>query len=402
MQKFISVSFTLLLTTSVFATGDCQNNWIKVLVAQTPPPLGKSTNYIQAIKKLAPQLEQLHLRVSAGANTANVEQFVELITKLRVAYPNVLIGYHPDTSKGSAGAWGCSGQDWQCTFGKSLKFMNLVNQNIAHQGFDIYSLEQEGYIEDFSASGIALMKSCLLPGLAKEGVKCPQSIPYAVPGKLKVPGVKFGVVGSSYFGPEYYAPSMLDYNYPEMYNLYHNLSQSEIESLCLSSTNCKTPGGKPFFSAATTSGIQFNKPVIVADADLKGTFSGKQVIPTIVGSQGPQGKTAYSSADPVTSAEYFAFLSGMKQLNPAPYNVTTSKVYPALSGESSYPEFLGGSGWTSEKLCAFNQNLIANYKTLKALKLLNADNNDIDFDNFGLSIWNFYSMLLIVCPECGL
>lgn len=397
----ITVLSTLIPALSL-ATENCQNSWLKVLVAQTTPPPNNADGYIRAIHTLAPNLEQLHLRILAGSDAANLEQFEELIVKLRSTYPNLLIGFHPDTSKGSESHWGCATGDWQCTFGKSLAFMNLVNSNLANRGFDIYSLEQEGYVEDFSPEGIALMKSCLIPSQAKAGVKCPENIPYAIPGKLAIKGVKFGLVATSYLGAEYYGPSMLDYNYPETYNIYYNLGELDITGLCLSSSTCNSPDKKPYFDPSTTTGININKPIVAVDADLRNSFKNKQVIPIKVGQEGPTGFTVYSPANPVTAAQYFSFISGKKFLNPTPYGIASATVYPALSGEASYPTFLGGSGWTNNKLCQFNQSVIENYKTLKNKGLLLPDNNKIDFDSMGFAIWNFYQILKNTCPACGL
>ena len=134
-------------------------------------------SYVKAIKYLAPQLEQIHLRIGFKNGSAQPEPLVAdcvtLINLLRKAYTgsDILIGFHPDTSYSSIADWSCVvptvytqasyNNMWQCVTKASVDFMNQVNvsKKLKGKGFEIYSIEQSYVQVAVPAKGVNLPTS---------------------------------------------------------------------------------------------------------------------------------------------------------------------------------------------------------------------------------------------------
>ena len=99
--------------------------------------------------------------------------------------------------------------------------------------------------------------------------------------------------------------------------------------------------------------------------------------------------TYQGSADPTLAAAYDAYL--MTQLPPISETVDTngSTVYITFSGE---PQFLGATGWTAEKINAFNQQLNANFSVLNQL-IPGIVPSGVNTRAIKYAIWNFTSIL---------
>jgi hypothetical protein len=99
--------------------------------------------------------------------------------------------------------------------------------------------------------------------------------------------------------------------------------------------------------------------------------------------------TYQSLADPVLAAAYDAYL--MTQLPPISETVVTNgaTVYITFSGE---PEFLGSTGWTLDKINAFNQQLNTNFSVLNTL-IPGIVPSTANTDNIKYAIWNFSKIL---------
>ena len=372
------------------AWGDCPlfqtSNWIKVLIAQEEPPADQQT-YVNKIKKLAPALDQIHLRFTAGAT--NYQAYANLITLLRTAYGSTLkIGFHPDNSTTSCNLWGCtnggcaptSSVTWQCVLDKSIAAMNAINliadPNKSGRGFNIFSLEQSS-VEDVTTAptdSLAAIKSCM------------QGNENAIPGvRAASPPVTLGNVGPSYGGQEIYGTTHFDFGYPQMYNLGKNLS-SAFSTLVTAS-----PPYFPAYSATSCiAGAAF--PYKVVDVDSNAAYSSPK-IPCFGPNNAPNVYTyndpPNSGPNPILTAAYVAFL--MTQYPPVSNTVALngSEVFMMFSGE---PEFLGYTGWTLDKIEQFNQQLNTNFTYLKTVPgLIPIGATDPLTMQYG--IWNFASIL---------
>ncbi len=397
------------LAALLLAWGPCPleqpSGWISVLIAQEVPPTAPADLqiYVAKILKLAPALEQIHLRFAAGAT--NYQTYADLITLLRAAYGSTLaIGFHPDNSNSSCSPWGCSqGADncppdpsgcgptdnatWQCILNKSIIAMNTINAiadpTMSGRGFTIFSLEQSS-MENVSTG----TPSCPTDWLS--AIKATLSATTgAISGvTLASPAVKFGNVGPSYGGPEIYGTTKLDFGYTQMYNLGKHLT-AQFSSLVTSA--------KPYFpaySAASCLPPTGAFPCMVVDVDSNCAYQ-----PPKIPCFGPKNcPNVYMYTDPVSgsgpsptlASAYVAFL--MTQYPPISNTVplSGSTVYMMFSGE---PEFLGSSGWTLDKINAFNQQLNPNFTALKqrAPGLFPAGGTDPATLKYG--IWNYASIL---------
>ena len=97
---------------------------------------------------LAPDLQQLHLRIEPSNNQSTVASTVALVEAIRAAgYKNNLV-FHPNNYKDEAD-WGCATGDWKCVLKNSLAFMDAVNAQVKannQEGFSSFSIEQS-YLE---------------------------------------------------------------------------------------------------------------------------------------------------------------------------------------------------------------------------------------------------------------
>jgi hypothetical protein len=369
---------------------DNSNTWIKVLVADDEAPPDQTT-YVNKINRLAPNLEQIHLRVAAGANGCSssslsaCQVYVNLINALREAYQprSILIGYHPDDSKSSYENWGCDKNDpnaWQCVLNASILVMNAIN-SIAdpHQtgtGFNIFSLEQS-YAIGQDAPTLRIVKSCLNPAQAGEGIQCPDGVAIALP------VVSFGWVLPSYGGcvpsPEpcdnQYGPDALDYGYPQYYNQGEKINDYtaliETGFLPKYSTGCmSTPLPSPLYVVDEDNGAKPYNPEIPCTTTGQ-TTSNVFTYPDPTSGQPPNISLATA---------YLSYI--LTQLPPIADLPDTngSPVYLMFSGEgvAQAPSlFLGAPGWTIESIMNFIKGLMPilmcfiNNILLKMIRCLN-------------------------------
>ena len=362
---------------------DPSTGWVKVLVAENPPPsrAGFET-YVAKIAKLAPSLEQIHLRWAAGADSAVPADYAELIGMLRQQFgSNLLVGFHPDNSKTSCSPWGCnqgvcdstSLETWQCVLDASIQIMNQVNGLADGRGFDIFSIEQS-YVEDVDRF-LSEINRCL-GGDA-------DALPAVTPAD---PPVKFASVTGSYGGPATYGPDGYHFTYPQNYNLGKNLPP-DATSLYLDQD--------PYFPVASAQDClpRGATGIKVVDADLNGDYHPPK-IPCFGGSsvQNVYTTTATGApgASPGLAAAYVAFL--MTQYPPISNQVDLngSQVFMCFSGE---PEFLGGAAWTLDLINEFHADLQADFTRLShqvptLFPAGGADPASIEF-----AIWNFDAIL---------
>ena len=366
--------------------------WISVLVAQEVPPTAAADQqiYVQKIQKLAPGLQQIHLRFAAGAT--NYQMYADLIALLRTAYGSTLkIGFHPDNSNSSCTFWGCTAGEcaptspatWQCVLDNSIAAMNAINQIADPQGsgrgFNIFSIEQSS-VEDVSTSpvnSLAAIKGCMTGNA--------QSIPGV---RAASPPVTLGNVGPSYGGPEQYGAAGFDFGFPQYYNLGKRIT-ADYSALVSGSSSYF-----PAYSAADCILPSQTYPYMVVDVDSNGAYAAPK-IPCFGATTTPN---VYTYADPTTGpgpspslvAAYVAFL--MTQYPPISNTVplSGSTVFITFSGE---PEFLGSPGWSIDKINQFHSQLVSNFAYLQANApgLFPAGGTAPQTLQYGL--WNYDSVL---------
>ena len=379
-----SISDVINLTTTPVKT---QNNWISVLVAQDEPPTDLAT-YLNQIIALAPGMTQVHFRVPPGAT--NYSFYANAINLFRTAYPaRLLIGFHPDNSSGSYSGWGCgtpADNHWQCVLNESIKTMNAMNALVdpqqTGQGFNIFSLEQS-YVEiaNATAQQFADVKNCLNPSVGTAGT-CPICTTCSPQQAYASPVVTFGNVSQS-FGAGIYGPTMLDFAYPQFYNLGKHLTP--YESLF-------TNGYFPTYSTACISNLT---NLTVVDIDSNSAYAPE--IPCLAAGQ--TAPNIYTYPDPTTQtanpslvAAYMAYL--MTQLPPIAVTIPLdgSTAYITFSGE---PEIFGSPGWAPTLLSQFYTDLNNNFSLLKGMNLSPPlfPSGGTDPSTLQYAIWNFSSML---------
>ncbi|MDF1683211.1 MAG: hypothetical protein P1U36_00995 [Legionellaceae bacterium] len=361
-----------------------QNSWISVLVAQNAPPDDLQT-YVNNIKHLAPSLEQIHLRFDAGAS--NYQMFVDLIAMLRTAYSDsLLIGFHPDNSNGSYSNWGCTSPDWACVLNKSIIAMNQINAQADPSqkglGFNIFSIEQS-YVEPQTPEGYATVKACLNPKTADPSATCPAGVTIA-----SQPYVSYGNVLPSYGAAEQYGPTMLDYGYPQYYNLGKHLP-STYSALVTAST--------PYFPAYSAANCLATPtlayPYNIVDVDTPGAYPQPKIpcfsnTPNVYTYTNPP---TVNGPSPTLASAYLAYLmTQLEPILPVTPAVVGATVFITLSGE---PDFLGAPGWSLDKLSEFNQNLNNNFSRLKTEFPSLFPEGGEEPSNIKYAIWNFEDML---------
>jgi hypothetical protein len=333
-----------------------QNSWINVLVAQNAPPTDLQT-YVNNIKNLAPSLDQIHLRFDAGAT--DYQNFTDLIAMLRTAYSdNLLIGFHPDNSNGSYASWGCTSPDWECVLNKSITAMNTINAqadpNQKGLGFNIFSIEQS-YVEPQTPDGYATVKACLNPTTASPSAICPAGV-----SKARLPYVHYGNVLPSYGASDQYGPTMLDYGYPQYYNLGKRI---------ISTDSALITAANPYFPAYSAANCLASPapayPYNVVDVDTPGAYA-QPKIPCFSNTPNVYTYTDPPTVDgpsPILASAYLAYLmTQLEPILPVTPAIVGATVFITLSGE---PDFLGAPGWTLDKISEFNQDLNSNFSRLK-------------------------------------
>ncbi len=386
------------LITKTIAADLSQNAWISVLIAQSEPPSDYKT-YASQIYALAPQAEQVHVRVSPILNpttdpTSNPQYqfFANVIAALRAQYaatPNFLIGYHVDNSHGCEPYWGCTSGDWQCVLTDSITVLNNINAladpGKKGYGFNIYSIEQS-YVIPVDPTNVSNVKACLSPGL---GGTCPISTTAS-------PSVQYGDVLPSYGSSDIYGPNSFDYGYPQYYNLVESLTADNGNILVTSDSDSYFP---PSSAANCISG---SYPYNVIDANLTGhPIPASAPRPPLIPCFDPNVPTSPypnpandvftegNTANPSLAAAYDAYL--MTQLPPIVTQVDTNgaTVYITFSGE---PEFFGGTGWTYANINSFNQILNSNFTRLNTL-IPGIIPSGANTSQIKYAIWNFEQIL---------
>lgn len=415
-----SANQTLQLKTEA-PTNQVNNTWIKVLIEQDVAPTASGTppndlaTYIAKIQKLAPNLEQFHVRVSPHPFTPGdpiYEQYASTISAIRAAYPgkSLIVGFHPDnnTSEASCLGWGCDSAscavptpEWDatqltCILNASIQTMNAITALLpAGKGFDTYSIEQ-GYVEPMATcplpppppaqppACLQQIKACLCPQgtHTANGTACPTVNPESCLGgvTLASPSVTYGNVLGSYGGSDIYGPTGLDFGYPQYYNLGKQIA-GEYDALI--------SGG--YFPHASTACQPTSPPahLYVVDVDTPGAYTPE--IPCPMAGQ-PDAANIYTNpsatAPNVTlAANYLAFI--MTQYPPIQETVDTNgaTVYITLSGE---PNFLGAVGWSLANIYQFNYNVGVNFLYLQNLY---PDLFPNGMPPIQWAIWNFGEML---------
>ncbi len=395
-----NASESFLITKSA-AADLSQNAWISVMLAQSEPP-SDITTYVNQIYALAPQAEQIHIRVSPILNpvadpTSNSKYqfFADVIAALRAKYatnPNFLVGYHVDNSKGSEPYWGCADNDWHCVLSDSITVLNNINA-IADPakkgiGFSIYSIEQS-YVIPVDPDSIKDVKACLNPADAAVGATCPISVTAS-------PTVKYGDVLPSYGASNIYGTDAFDYGYPQYYNLVESLTSAHGSILVTSASDSYFP---PDSAANCISG---SYPYNVIDANLTGNPIPKNAPrpPLIPCFDSNESSSPYpnpandvfthnNTANPTLAAAYDAYL--MTQLPPISEQINTNGaiVYITFSGE---PEFFGGSDWSYANISSFNQLLNSNFTKLNQL-IPGIIPTGVNTSQIKYAIWNFEQIL---------
>lgn len=397
-QPSLKDSFHITQTASQLTTG---NTWISALIAQDAPPSDIAT-YVRQMQALAPAAEQIHLRLvpilnptvgpqSTPAYYTTYQFYVALINALYTAYSDnasFFVGYHPDNSKGSESYWGCNDQDWQCVLNDSLIVMNNINA-LQTPSFKSFSIEQS-YLEPVDVPTLQAVKACLNPTVAAPGAVCPVAT-------IASPSVTYGDVLPSYGESDIYGPTVLDYGYPQYYNLVETIN-SHASVLISSDPNSYFPPD----SAANCLGDTATFPYNVIDANLSGKKIPKTgpvppLIPCFTPNVQPDPYpnpandvfTYQNQANPNLAAAYDAYL--MTQLPPISQTIDTNgaTVYITFSGE---PQFLGSTGWTLDKINAFNQQLNTNFTVLNQL-IPGIVPPGVDTSAIKYAIWNYTAIL---------
>lgn len=386
-------------------TPDSSPPWISVLIAQYAPPTDPALQqiYVNKINKLAPNLEQIHLRIPSTKNPPeshpDIPAFAHLIGLLRTAYGSTLkIGFHPDNdSHTSCANWACTSTPcdstntaaWHCVLDKSIRTMNAMNQvadkNGSGNGFTIYSIEQS-YVEPIP-DAIEAIKHTLSGGANP------------IPGvTVASPPVAFGYVSPSYGGSDMYGTDGFDYGYPQYYNkgkaltddahvLYQGSdpyfsAPSALDCLPTPSNPCKIPPTPPVTITVVDVDTNVQNPYPCPKIPCFNHSLEQNVYTTL-----PDGS---SGASPSFAASYLAYL--MTQLPPISNTVTLggSEVFITMSGE---PHILGAPGWTIENINDFNANLVSNFATLKNQVPSLFPSAGTDPTTLKYGIWSFDAIL---------
>lgn len=385
--------------------GDCPlgegADWIAVLIAQYAPPSDLQT-YVAKIKKLAPGLEQIHLRIPPTITPEShpaAQEFVELIGLLRAAYGASLeIGFHPDNSRTSCNQWAtplcsdtvCGGTPpesvWTCVLDASIRTMNAMNALCAAEspplvGFEIFSIEQS-YVEDVG-SYLTPINNCL----AGDAGALPGVTPAA-------PAVKFGNVLGNHGGPDVYGPDGYDYGYPQMYNKGEWLVQSDEV------TNLVTDGYFPTLSTPCFPNADPSTQFHVVDNNVCGPY--RPNIPCFETCPATPQRNIFNTdpatgspgASPDLAASYLAYMMTQRAPISGAVALNGSKVYIAFSGEGTeeFP-FFGTDGWTLDLIAGFKATLDTKFGNLQQDAPSLFPSGGADPTTLKYAIWQFQPIL---------
>lgn len=361
-------------------------SWIKVLIGEDVPPDASGIDeYIAKVRKLAPALEQIHLRFKPppaafpDQMSGLVQSYASAVSKFRAAYgPSLEIGFHPDNSDGVACArWQCAScEDWQCVLNASITVMNQINAIVdpggQGTGIAIFSIEQS-YVEDVGQD-LAEIKACMTG-------TCPAGFEGVASAS---PPVKFANVTGSYGGPDLYGPNGYDYAYPQGYNKGKKVPPT---------LSFLYQGASPYFPPGTSSCVEGTPEKLwVVDIDTPGAYSPQ--IPCPIGTSPANAYTTMSDgtvgASPDVAGRYVAYLlSLLPPISDQP-DLGGSVVFRAFSGEET---MLGGDGWTLEKIAAFHADLQTSFTELRSLAPSLFPAGGADPATLEFAIWQFDPIL---------
>ncbi len=407
--------------TTASADAEVNNAWISVLIEQDPAPSATGTppndltTYIKKIQKLAPNLQQFHVRITPApfkTGSPAYQQYADVVTAIRAAYSTtpLIIGFHPDNSmtQDSCTGWGCDPTacalppaQWSltqltCMLNASIQTMNAITALLPPgKGFDTFSIEQS-YVEPAEScplpspppaqppACLQQIKACLCPEgtQTQNGTPCPTVNSYScLTGvTLASPSVTFGDVLGSYGSSDLYGPTALDFGYPQYYNLGKKII-SDYDALI---------SGGYFPSMSTTcQPAPYPKPLYVVDVDTPGSYAPEIPCHTPGQVDAANIYTIPSASAPnvALASNYLAFV--MTQYPPIQESIPTNgaTVYITLSGE---PNILGAPGWSLANLYQLNYNLGINFLYLQKLYPKLFPNG---IPTMQYAIWNFASML---------
>ena len=390
------------LLTAINAWGEClideaSPTWISVLIAQNSPPASNADQlaYVKKIYKLAPNLEQIHLRSKNTNNLSNL-QFANLIHLFRNQYGSLLqIGFHPDNSITSCDLWGCAAMGdchptnadaWHCVLDKSIILMNTINNLVEvtynQTGFSIFSIEQS-YVENVGTS-LSEIKQCLAGDS--------NALPNVTAAN---PAVKFGNVLGSYGDESIYGTNGYDYGYPQYYNLgKHLVMSTEVLDLVTNnyfahlSTPCAQADPTTQFYVVDNNVCSGWQPSIPCFEPCSSRSELRNIFNT-----DPQ--SGLVGASPELASSYLAYL--MTQYSPISDSPALggSEVYITFSGENSEQfSFFGTNGWTLQKIADFKTQLDSNFSYLKQhASSLFPTQGSTDPSLIKYAIWNFEAIL---------
>lgn len=384
-----------------------KNTWISILIADERPvpdipPTTPNTflNYANQIHQLAPNAEQIHIRVKPIQNPTSCTDpndpcavpyldYVNVVRALRPLYPpDLLLGFHPDNSDGSEPSWGCSTGNWQCVLNDTLLVMNNINAMIATYhvtGYQTFSEEYPDYLipQKVTPDSIAEVKACLQH---PRGADCPVGVV-----NTANPGVTFGdVLGTNNgFNDEIYGSNELDFGYIQYYNLVEDLPESSnalVTNGYLTDTACAPPSQRLTVIDANLTGSPIVTPYIVIPCNIPlPTYPANDVFTY------PQG-----APNPIYTASYVGYLTALQAPLKQGYQPPPgSKIYTIYSGE---PEFLGATGWSLDNIGGFYTNLVSSINALCNPPYSSLNIQGCPFstklNTMQYGIWNFTQILI--------
>lgn len=387
-----------------------ENTWLSVLIAQdSPPPDNPAitphtfSNYVNQIYQLAPNAEQIHIRIRPfDAPTQCTDptalcaepylDYVNVALALRQKYsPALILGFHPDNSDGSESYWGCSHNDWQCVLNYTILVMNNINAMIDTYhvtGYQTFSEEYPDYLipQTVTADSIAEVKACLQN---PRGASCPTAVVNSAN-----PGVTFGdVLGNNNgFNDAIYGSNELDFGYIQYYNLVENVPESDNSLLStgfFTDTSCASSPQTVTIIDANLTGSTIVTPYTLIPCNLPlPTYPANDVYTY---AQSPQ-----PIPDPIYAATYVGYLTALQApLKQGYVPPAGTKIYTMYSGE---PEFLGAPGWTLANISSFYTNLVSSINALCNPPYNNLNITGCPFttnlNNMQFGIWNFTQILV--------
>ncbi len=354
---------------------------------------------------LAPDLQQLHLRIEPSNNQSTVASTVALVEAIRAAgYKNNLV-FHPNNYKDEAD-WGCATGDWKCVLKNSLAFMDAVNAQVKannQEGFSSFSIEQS-YLEPQNNADVLVQKSLVVQHESTDG----HPITYGYVSPTCSPST-----GTS---SDLYGPTLFDYGYPQMYNFWkiypvssinqENAVSSGLSELIIPQSPPDQPTQENSYSVmdANTAAVEMcdssgQADSTIACTDNKGHQGMEALIipgslryknhPTDIKGTVYEPLVLVPTIDAQTIPTIAGFVAETTALN-YPSNADCWQhldyMYFTLSGE---PDFLGGASWTAKNISLF-------------LSTLKQDLSKLDVphtDQMQYAIWGFDMMSVFQASE---